>query len=78
MKDIKLPEFGTPSEFIDIRDVLKVYVEQDSLWNEECAKVDDERPGQVQQFIEHPIRAKTMLQQLNSTLINYRAHAVDI
>jgi hypothetical protein len=78
MKDIKLPEFGTPSEFIDIRDVLKVYAEQDSLWTEECAKVADARPGQVQQFTEHPIRAKTMLQQLNSTLVKYRAHATDI
>jgi hypothetical protein len=78
MKDIKLPEFSTPNEFINIRDMLKTYVEQDSLWTKECAKVADARPGQVQQFIEHPIRAKTMLQQLNSTLIRYQAHAVDI
>jgi hypothetical protein len=62
MKDIKLPEFDTPSESINIRDVLKVYVEQDSIWTEECAKVADARPGQVQQFTKHPIRAKTMLQ----------------
>jgi hypothetical protein len=58
MKDIKLPEFGIPSEYINIRDVLKMYVEQDSLWTEEWAKVVDVRPIQVQQFIEHPIRAK--------------------
>jgi hypothetical protein len=45
MKDIKLPEFGTLDEFIDIRDVLKVYAEQDSLWIEECAKVADVRLG---------------------------------
>ena len=71
MKDIKLPEFRTPSEFIDIRNVLKVYAEEDSLWTEECAKVADARPRQVQQFIEHLIRDKTMLQQLNSTLVKY-------
>jgi hypothetical protein len=78
MKDIKFPEFGNPSEFIDIRNLLKMYVEQDSLWVEECAKVADARLGQVRQFTEHPIRAKTILQQLNSTLIKYRAHAMDI
>jgi hypothetical protein len=78
MKDIKLPEFGNPSEFIDIRNVINMYAEQDSLWDKECVKVTDARLGQVRQFIEHLIRARTMLQQLNSTLIKYRAHAADI
>jgi hypothetical protein len=44
MKDIKLLEFNNPSEFIDTRNVLKMYVEQDSLWAKECAKVVDARP----------------------------------
>jgi hypothetical protein len=78
MKDSGLPEFGTPDEFIDLSDVFKLYVEQDSLWTEEFAKITDARPGQVQQFAEHPIRARTMLQQLNFSLEKYRAHAVDI
>jgi hypothetical protein len=47
MKDIKLPEFGNPSEFIDIRNVLNMYAEQDSLWAEECTKVADVRLGQM-------------------------------
>jgi hypothetical protein len=47
MKDIKLPEFGNPSEFIDIRNVLKMYAEKDFLWTEECVKVVDARPRQV-------------------------------
>jgi hypothetical protein len=78
MKDIKLPEFDNPNEFIYIRNMLKMYAEQESLWVEECMKVADVRMGQVRQFTEHSIRAKTMLQQLNSRLIKYRAHATDI
>jgi hypothetical protein len=78
MKDINLPEFGNPSDFIDIINVLNMYVEQDSLWAKECEKVADVRLGQVTEFTEHLIRAKTMLQQLNSTLIKYGAHVVDI
>jgi hypothetical protein len=78
MTDIKLPKFENPSEFIDRRNLLKMYAEQNSLWVEECTKVTDAKLGQVRQFTKHPIRAKTMLQQLNSTLIKYRAHAMDI
>ena len=57
MKYIGLPEFETPDKFIDLSEVVKLYVEQDSLWTEEFAKITDARPGQVQQFAEHPIRA---------------------
>jgi hypothetical protein len=78
MKDAKFPKFNTPDNFIDLSDVVKLHAEQDSLWTEEFAKIVDARPGQVQQFAEHPIRARTMLQQLNSSLVKYRAHAVDI
>jgi hypothetical protein len=73
MKDIGLPEFGTPDKFIDLSDVVKLHAKQDSLWTEELAKMTDARPGQVQQFTEPPIRARTMLQQLNSSLVKYRA-----
>jgi hypothetical protein len=78
MKDSGLPEFGTPDEFINLSDVFQTHAEQDSLWVEECTKITDARPGQVQQFMEHPIRARTMLQQLNASLVKYRAHATDI
>jgi hypothetical protein len=57
MKDFELPKFGTPNNFIDLSEVVKLYVEQDSLWIEEFAKITDARLGQVQQFAEHPIRA---------------------
>jgi hypothetical protein len=57
MKDFELPKFGTPNKFIDLSEVVKLYVEQDSLWIEEFAKITDARLGQVQQFAEHMIRA---------------------
>jgi hypothetical protein len=78
IRDSELPECNAPDKFIDSSEVVKLYVEQDSLWTEECAKIADVKPGQVQQFTKHPIRARTMLQLLNASLVKYRMHAVDI
>jgi hypothetical protein len=72
MKDIRLPEFGTPDDFDDLRDIVKSHIEQDSTWAEELAKVTDTTPGQVRQFMEHPIKARAMLQQLSASLVKYR------
>jgi hypothetical protein len=47
MKDIGLPEFGMPSDFIDLRDMVKSHTKQDSLWVEERAEMIDTMPGQV-------------------------------
>ena len=78
MKDVGLPEFNTPDKFIDLSDVVKLHAEHDSIWTKELVNMTDARPGQVQQFVEHPIRFWTMIQQLNSSLVKYQAHAVDI
>jgi hypothetical protein len=32
MKDIDLPELGSPEEFVDQHDIVKKYAEQDSAW----------------------------------------------
>jgi hypothetical protein len=48
MKDIRLPEFGTPDDFVDLCDIVESHTKQDSLWAEELAKVTDTMPGQVQ------------------------------
>ena len=61
MKDIGLPEFDTLVKFIDLSDVVKLHAEQDSLWIEELKNITDVKPRQVQQFVEYPIRARTML-----------------
>jgi hypothetical protein len=78
MKDIRLPEFGTPDDFVDLRDIVKSHVEQDSSWAEEIAKVTDTMPGQVRQFMEHPIKSRAMLQQLSTSIVKYRVQAVEI
>jgi hypothetical protein len=47
MKDISLPEFGTPDDFFDLHNIAKTHVKQDSSWAQEIAKVTDMAPGQV-------------------------------
>jgi len=62
MKDAMFLKFNTPNNFIDLSDVVKMHAEQDSLWIEESTKIAYVRLRQVQKFVEHPIRARTMLQ----------------
>jgi hypothetical protein len=78
MKDIGLSEFGTPDNFIDLSDIVKSHAKQYFLWTKELAKMTDARPGKVIRFTKHLIRARTMLQQLDSNLAKYRVHTVDI
>jgi hypothetical protein len=40
MKDIRLPEFGTPDEFVDLRDIVESHTKQDSSWAERLGKGD--------------------------------------
>jgi hypothetical protein len=77
-KGYQTPEFGTPDNFVDLCDIVESHTKQDSLWVEELAKMTDTVPGQVQRFMEHPIRARTVLQQLNTSLVKYQMHAMDI
>jgi hypothetical protein len=62
MRDIGLPEFDTPGDFVDLCDIVKLHVEQDSPWVVEIEMVANMVSGQVQQLMEHPIKARTMLQ----------------
>jgi hypothetical protein len=57
MRDIGLPKFGIPDDFVNLCDIVKSHVEQDSSWAVEITKVEDMVPGQVQRFMEHPIKA---------------------
>jgi hypothetical protein len=61
MRDIILLEFGTPDDFVDLHDIVKLHVEQDSSWTTEIENMDNMAPDQVQQFMEHPIKAWTVL-----------------
>jgi hypothetical protein len=78
MRDISLPEFDTTDDFVDLHNMVKSHAEQDSSWASEIAKVADMAPGQVQWFIEHPIKSRAMLQQLSARIVKYWAHAVEI
>jgi hypothetical protein len=77
-RDTDLPEFGTPKDFVDLHDIVKLHVEQDSSWVAEVAKVADMVPRQVHNFMEHPIKARTVLQQLSARIVKYRAWAVEM
>jgi hypothetical protein len=48
MKDIRIPKYGTHDMFNNLNEIIKLCVEQDVSWVKECAKVTDEKPGQVQ------------------------------
>jgi hypothetical protein len=72
MKDIRLPRFGTPDDFVDLRDIVKSHVEHESSWAEEITKVTNIMPGQVRQFMERPIKSWVVLQQLSTFLVKYQ------
>jgi len=78
MKYIRLLKFGTPDDFVNLCDIVKSHTEQDSSWDEEIAKVTDTSSGQVRHFMEHLIKAQAMLQQLSTSIVKYRAQAVEI
>jgi hypothetical protein len=78
MRDISLPEFVTPEDFVDLHDIVKLHAEQDSSWNAEIEKVENMAPVKVQQFMEHPIKAQTVLQQVSVKVVKYQAQAVEI
>jgi hypothetical protein len=62
MKDIELLDFGTPDDFVNLCDMFKTHAELDSSWAEEIEKVTYMASGQVQQFMEHLIKSRAMLQ----------------
>jgi hypothetical protein len=61
MRDIGLHEFDTLDDFVDLRDIVKSHVEQDSSGAAEIEKVADMVPGKLQQFMEHLVRSRAML-----------------
>jgi hypothetical protein len=71
MKDIELPKFDTPDNFVNLCNIVESNTKQYLLWVEGLVKVANTMPGKVQIFMEHPIRSQTMLQQLNTSLVKY-------
>jgi hypothetical protein len=48
MKDIDLPKFGSPEDFVDLHDIVKKHAKKESTWTREIAKVESMGPVQVQ------------------------------
>jgi hypothetical protein len=48
MKDIGLPEFGSPKDFVDLHDIAKQHEEQYSAWTKKIEKVVSMASIQVQ------------------------------
>jgi hypothetical protein len=71
MRDIGLPKFNTPDDFVDLHGIVKLYAEKDSSWATKIVKVVNMAPGQVQQFMEHPIKSQTVLQQLSVRIVKF-------
>jgi hypothetical protein len=57
MRDIGLPKFSSPEDFVDLHDIVKQHAEKESSWSTEIENVENMALGQVKQFMEHPIRA---------------------
>ena len=78
MKGIGLLEFGSPEDFVDLHDTVKRLAEQDSSWTKKIAQVASMAPGQIQQFMEHSIKARAVLQHLSAKIVKYGEHAVEL
>jgi hypothetical protein len=78
MKDIDLPEFGSLEDFVDLHDIVKKHAVQDLAWTIEIEKVASMASGQVQQFMERPIKDQVVLHWLSIKIVKYRAHAVEV
>jgi hypothetical protein len=78
MRGIDFPEFGTPEDFVDLHDIVKLHAEQVSLGPTEIEKVANMVRGEVQQFMEHLIKAHTVIQQLSAKVVKYQAQAMEI
>jgi hypothetical protein len=47
MKGIGLPEFGSHEDFVDLHDIVKRHVEQESPWAVDITQVASMAPGQI-------------------------------
>jgi len=57
MKDIGLTKFGSPDNFVDLRNVVKSHTKKDSWWVEELAKMTNMMLGKIRRLMDHLIRA---------------------
>jgi hypothetical protein len=78
MKDIVLPKFDIPEDFVDLHDIVKRHAKNDLVWEVEITQVEIMTLGQVNMFMEHPIKAHAVLQCLSAKIIRYREWEIEI
>ena len=78
MKGIGLPELGSLKNFFDLHDIVKRHAEQDSTWTAEITQVESMVPGQIQKFMEHPIKARAVLYWLSIKIVKYKEQEVEV
>jgi hypothetical protein len=78
MKDIGLPEFGSPEDVFYLHDIVKQHEKKDLTWTKEIEKVASMEPGQVEQFMERLIKAQEVLQWLSFKIIKYKAWVLEV
>jgi hypothetical protein len=78
MKDIGLLEFGSLEFFVDLHDIVKRHAKHDSMWEGKIMQVVIMTLGHVQNFMEHMIKARAVLQCLSAKMIRYREHEIEI
>jgi len=61
MKGIGLLEFGSPRDFVDLHDIVKQHAEKKSTWAMDITQVASMASGQIQQFMEHSIKARAVM-----------------
>jgi hypothetical protein len=72
MENIDLPEFIPPENCVDLHDIVKRNAEQDLAWEAEISQISSMTPGQVNNFVEHPIQALAVLHHLSVKIMRYR------
>ena len=78
MRNIDLPEFGPPEDFSDLHDIVKQHEEKDFAWEAEISQISSMILGQVNKFMEPPIKSLAILQHLSVKLIKYNERVIEI
>jgi hypothetical protein len=72
MKNIDLLKFGPPEDFFDLHDIVKMtYIARLVMGSIDFTDFKHD-PCQVKNFMEHPIKSFTFLQQLSVKIIKYK------
>jgi len=72
MRDIWLPEFGMPKNFVDLNNVIKQLVEHDRKFKVDALQITTLERGQVKKFVAGPIVALVVLRYLSTKMDRFK------